>query len=284
MHTLRAYEGDLEGWLKYLEAEGIVDTSNLKGRLSPKLIRRYLHLNDGDWERATLSRRLSAFRSFLKFLRNRSMIDIDLGKLVPAPKVDLKLPRFLKVEEMAELLTVPREDRAQGRRDRAMLELMYGAGIRVSELVGLDRKDVELGEGWVRVMGKGSKAREVPFGPQAKLALETYMGDLDQGVWPLSDESRNALFVNYKGSRLSARSVARALRRTLIAWAGSKSVSPHGLRHSFATHLLAAGADLRTIQELLGHARISTTQRYTHVDLGQLMDEYRATHPLNSKK
>jgi integrase/recombinase XerC len=147
----------------------------------------------------------------------------------------------------------------------------------VSEAVGLSRKDLDLQGGWVKVLGKGSKERTVPFGPPARQALEEYLND---PRWQAGGPEA-PLFLNYRGTRLSARSVARILVKQLVRVASSKTLSPHGLRHSFATHLLAAGADLRTIQELLGHARLSTTQRYTHVDLGALLDEYRGAHPLN---
>ncbi len=147
----------------------------------------------------------------------------------------------------------------------------------MSEAVGLDIGDVDLSSGWVRVMGKGSKERTVPFGTPAAQALQAYLADRPEV------ERTLPLFVNYRGSRLTTRSVARVLAKHLVRIASAKSLSPHGLRHSFATHLMAAGADLRTIQELLGHARLSTTQRYTHVDLGGLLDEYRTAHPLHQR-
>ena len=145
----------------------------------------------------------------------------------------------------------------------------------MSEAVGLNVGDLDLKGNWVRVFGKGSKERTVPFGPPAQQALEIYLNERDS-----ADTAKLPLFVNFRGSRLTARSVARILNKHLVRIASAKSLSPHGLRHSFATHLLAAGADLRTIQEMLGHSRLSTTQRYTHVDLGALMDDYRGAHPL----
>lgn len=160
------------------------------------------------------------------------------------------------------------------------LRILYGCGLRVSEAVGLNLGDVDFHNGWVTVMGKGSKQRTVPFGPPAREALENYLSNTAS---PRTVSPKTALFMNFRGSRLTARSVARILTKHLVRIAAARSVSPHGLRHSFATHLLAAGADLRTIQELLGHARLSTTQRYTHVDLGALLDEYRGAHPLAKK-
>jgi integrase/recombinase XerC len=197
--------------------------------------------------------------------------------LVPTPKAKNKLPRFLKIEEVENVIDAPDTTTRLGRRDRALLELMYASGLRVSEAVGLDVGDLDLEKGWVRVLGKGSKERMVPFGPPAAEALRAYLADRSSNEGP-------ALFLNYRGTRLTSRSVARLLARNLVKAAVAKTLSPHGLRHSFATHLLAAGADLRTIQELLGHSNLSTTQRYTHVDLGGLLDEYRNTHPLSERK
>jgi integrase/recombinase XerC len=207
--------------------------------------------------------------------------------LVPSPKAESKLPRFLKIEEMQELVEAPDLSTWLGKRDRALFELLYGSGLRVSEGVGLSLKDLDLANGWVRVLGKGSKERTVPFGSAAREAIENYLAArpaLSQGPLESQGSDNPPLFVNYQGTRLTSRSVARILAKHLVRIASAKNLSPHGLRHSFATHLLAAGADLRTIQELLGHARLSTTQRYTHVDLGALLDEYRGTHPLANRK
>ena len=198
---------------------------------------------------------------------------------MPTPKARRSLPKFLKVEEMLELIHAPDSATPLGRRDRALFEVLYGAGIRVSEAVGLNLDDLDLQGGWIRVLGKGSKERQVPLGSPALSAVRDYLKDPDSP----RDSSEHALFVNFRGGRLTSRSVARILARHLVRLASAKSLSPHGMRHSFATHLLAAGADLRTIQELLGHSRLSTTQRYTHVDLGTLLDEYRESHPLGNK-
>jgi integrase/recombinase XerC len=188
------------------------------------------------------------------------------------------LPRFLKIEEALELLRAPDASAGLlGFRDRAIFELMYACGLRVGEAVGLSWGDVDLREGWVRVLGKGSKERVVPFGGPTRAVIEEYRTALRTEQL----ERTAPVFVNYRGARLTSRSVARLLARHLVRLGALTEISPHGLRHSFATHLLAAGADLRTIQELLGHARLSTTQRYTHVDLGRLMDDYRAAHPLS---
>jgi integrase/recombinase XerC len=280
-HTLRAYRTDLEHWNASLAAlpEPIATVAELSARLEPAQMRAYLSEELGEKERSSVCRRLSAIRSFLRYLRHQEWISRDIGVLIPTPKMKRSLPKFLKVEEMQELVEAPDLTRSLGRRDRALFEVLYGCGLRVAEVVGLNVGDVNLEDGWVRVMGKGSKERTVPFGKSARQALDAYLSQRQESRDPLAP-----LFVNVRGSRLSARSVARILAKHLVRIAASKSLSPHGLRHSFATHLLAAGADLRTIQELLGHARLSTTQRYTHVDLGALMDEYREAHPLNRKR
>jgi integrase/recombinase XerC len=278
-HTLRGYRQDLEHWVADLrENRGISTVEKLGSSLQGQHIRAYLSALYDTHERSSLCRRLSAIRSFLKFLRSRGEIPRDVGLLIPSPKAEKKLPRFLKIEEVQQLIDAPDLETRLGKRDRALFELIYGCGLRVSEAVGLDLKDVDLKNGWVRVLGKGSKERTVPFGPPAREAIETYLADR-----PPEAKEQTALFVNYLGARLTTRSVARILAKHLIRIASSRTISPHGLRHSFATHLLANGADLRTIQEMLGHARLSTTQRYTHVDLGALVDEYRGTHPLQKR-
>jgi integrase/recombinase XerC len=276
LHTHRAYQTDLAHWGESLRESGIQDLEQLSRALKPKTLRSYLSGLYDSHERSSICRRLSAIRSFLKFLRAQGWIEKDIGILVPSPKAKRSLPKFLKVEEVLELIHAPAPDTHLGRRDRALFELMYGSGLRVGEAVGLCIGDLDLKNGWVKVLGKGSRERTVPFGPPAREAIELYLSDRQVGF-------DQPLFCNFRGTRLTARSVARILAKHLVRIAASRSLSPHGLRHSFATHLLAAGADIRTIQELLGHARLSTTQRYTHVDLGHLIDEYQGTHPLSRK-
>jgi integrase/recombinase XerC len=274
-HTLRAYQTDLGHWLTDLKQNrSIRSTEDLALKLKPDQVRSYLSTLFDSHEKSSLCRRLSAIRSFLKFLKSEGMIDRDVGVLIPTPKLNKPLPRFFKIEEMQELIEAPDTATVLGRRDRAIFEIIYGSGLRVSECVGLNVGDVDLHRGWVKVLGKGNKERAVPFGQLAGKAIEDSLADRP------SVEASTPLFVNFRGTRLTARSVARILAKHLVRMAATRSISPHGLRHSFATHLLAAGADLRTIQELLGHARLSTTQRYTHVDLGALLDEYRDAHPL----
>jgi integrase/recombinase XerC len=274
-NTVRAYETDLSHWIQDLRANrGILSVEELGMKLEPQQIRSYLSSLYESHEKSSLCRRLSAIRSFLKHLRIQGLIERDIGVLIPTPKTKKPLPQFLKIEEMQELVESPDISSVLGRRDRAIFEILYGSGLRVSECTGLNVGDLDFQNGWVTVMGKGSKERTVPFGTPARVAIEAALKDR------ALIEPSSPLFVNFRGTRLTARSIARMLTKHLVRIASARSVSPHGLRHSFATHLLAAGADLRTIQELLGHAQLSTTQRYTHVDLGALLDEYRDAHPL----
>ncbi len=278
LHTIRAYEQDLRHWLEYLATRKKIDTlETMSTALKPADLRTYIAGLYDSHQRSSVCRRLSAIRSFLKYLRNQKWIDQDIGKLVPAPRIPQQLPQFLKAEEAIELLEAPDLTTYLGRRDRALFEILYGCGLRVGEAVSLNIERMDLQKGWVRVIGKGSKERMVPFGNPAGEALQMYLNDRPHL------QPSDPLFINFRGTRLSSRSVARILVKHLVRIASTKHVSPHGLRHSFATHMLAAGADLRTIQEMLGHSRISSTQRYTHVDLGLLMDEYRSAHPLNRK-
>jgi integrase/recombinase XerC len=276
-HTLRAYEGDLRHWLAALGETRI-------SKLEPTGLRSYLSTLYDSRERASVCRKLAAIRSFLRYLRAEGKIDKNVALLVPTPKAKQKLPRFLKIEEITDVIEAPDLTTRLGRRDRALLEILYASGLRVAEAVGLDIGDLDLKSGWVKVLGKGSKERMVPFGPPAAEALKAYLADREALAADGALPDPHALFLNYRGTRLTSRSVARLLARNLVKAAVAKTLSPHGIRHSFATHLLAAGADLRTIQELLGHANLSTTQRYTHVDLGALLDEYRKSHPLNDRK
>ena len=276
-HTLRAYQQDLLHWVVFLESQQkIRDINDLSTRLSPKDLRAYLAQFYDSHEKSTLCRRLSSIRGFLRFLKRKNWIKRDLGLLIPSPKRNQPLPQFLGVEEMLDLLQAPDLSKHLGRRDQALLELLYSSGLRVGEGVSLNVEDIDLKQGWVRVFGKGSQERMVPLGGSAQVALERYLKDR------LNLSAQDPVFVNFKGTRLSARSVARILNKYLVQLMSAKTLSPHGLRHSFATHLLAAGADIRTIQEMLGHVYLSTTQRYTHVDLGGLLDEYRRSHPLNA--
>ena len=277
LHTLRAYRNDLEHWLSDLTAQlGWVTVDDLTKKFNPTIFRSYLSSLHETHEKSSICRRLSAIRSFCRFMKIQGWIGKNISLLIPHPKTQVHLPTFLGVDEMEALLVAPDSSTLLGKRDRALMELMYGAGIRVAETVGLNCSDLDWPRGWVRVFGKGSRERTCPFGSSAALALKEYLSA--RGHLGPDDP----LFVNFQKSRLSARSVGRILAKQLVRIASTKAISPHGLRHSFATHLLSGGADLRTIQELLGHARLSTTQRYTHVDLGILLEDYSRLHPLSS--
>ncbi|HTM23984.1 MAG TPA: tyrosine recombinase XerC [Vicinamibacterales bacterium] len=310
-HTVRAYESDLSQYLAFL-------ASDLKCRVSDLTPASLDHLHAraflGDRNRrgnskASAARKLSAIRAFGRYLRREGVLDGDPAALVGTPKREQRIPSHLALEEMSKLLDAPDTSDPLGRRDKAILELFYASGLRLSELVGLDLPDVNLSGRVVRVLGKGRKERIVPFNRSTADALRAWLADREQYLRPMaqdsrqrgqspvaqdsrvkgqtasrrrtpgSDRRREPLFLNYQGGRLSTRSVDKLVRRYMAVFSTRFGISPHALRHSFATHLLEAGADLRAIQELLGHARLSTTQRYTHVNAAQLIDTYRKAHP-----
>ncbi len=274
-HTVRAYENDLARFLDYTASELGLRHQELKpSSVDRAAIRSFLaSLHAGHQSRGTVSRKLAAIRTFLRYLRREALIDGDPGALVATPKREVRMPVHLSEAEVTQLLAAAAGDDLLGRRDRAILELFYASGLRLSELAGLDIDDMNLSARMVRVLGKGGKQRLVPFNRSTVSAVRAYLKDretLAQG---------DALFVNYRGTRLSTRSIDRLVRRYVAACSARLGVSPHALRHSFATHLLQRGADLRAIQELLGHAGLSTTQRYTHVNTAQLLEVYRRAHP-----
>lgn len=292
-HTARAYESDLSQFIIFLRRY----RGRARGELRPadfdhRAVRGFMaELYQRGHARASAARKLAAIRTFARYLRRERWLNSDPGALVGTPKLERKIPVHLGIEEMERLLEGPDASRPLGRRDRAILELFYASGLRLSELVGLDLNDVSLSSRRVRVLGKGGKERIVPFNRTAADAIKAYLKDRDglvkdQASGParsvkgrVGREPAEALFVNWRGGRLSTRSVDRLVRRYVAACSTRVGVSPHALRHSFATHLLEGGADLRSIQELLGHARLSTTQRYTHVSVAQLLGLYSKTHP-----
>ncbi len=230
--------------------------------------------------RSSIARKLATLRSFFRYLCREGVLQANPAKLVSTPKLPKRLPAHLSVDEIDRLMASPGCQDAPGARDRAILELFYASGIRLSELVGLDLRDMDLREGLVKVKGKGNKERIVPVGSKATTALRLYLdrrSELKPGLRPSGGPQ--AVFLNRLGGRLSPRSVARILLRYLEQSGLGPKITPHGLRHSYATHLLEAGADLRAIQELLGHSRLSTTQRYTHLNLDRLMEVYDKAHP-----
>ena len=283
VHTVRAYESDLSQFLDHAAVLVAVKRAALEpSHLDRTALRAFLaDLHKRGLSRASAARKLAAARTFLRYLRREGMVDDDAGAMVPTPKRDVRMPVHLSEQEMARLVTAPAADGPLGRRDRAILELFYASGLRLSELAGLDADDVNLSAQMVRALGKGGKQRIVPFNKSTASAIRAYLKDRATliGDRPRGRAKADPLFVNYRGTRLTVRSIDRMVRRYATVSGARLGVSPHALRHSFATHLLQRGADLRAIQELLGHARLSTTQRYTHVNTAQLVEVYRKSHP-----
>jgi integrase/recombinase XerC len=275
-HTSKAYLKDLAQYAEYLAAAGVPLVPS-----STAAVRGFVARMAGACGPVALGRKLSALRSFYRFLVREGLAPSNPARAVASPKRPKKLPVVLPEEEVAALVEAPKLAAPLELRDRAFLELLYASGLRVAELVGLDVDELDLASGLVRVLGKRSKERVVPFGSAARDALARW---LDEGrpvlsAGPDAASARGALFLNYRGGRLSTRSVARRLDRAVLASGLPRHVHPHVLRHCFATHLLGNGADLRAIQELLGHASLSTTQRYTHLDWKKLAEVYDRAHP-----
>ena len=278
-YTVRNYTTDLLGFFQFLRDEGIgslkeVDRHTLRDYLS--------QLMEQGFVKASIARKLSAIRSFYRYLLREEMIATSPVANTSSPKLDRRLPSFLTIEEMNRLLEAPDLPTPQGQRDRALMELLYASGLRVSELVNLNLEQIDLETREIRVWGKGSKERMVLMGKPAANALTTY---LNQGRPKLLGEKRsNALLLNRYGQRLAERRVQRILEKYAKIAGIDRRVHPHMLRHTFATHLLDGGADLRVVQELLGHASLSSTQIYTHVSKSQAKKVYLSAHPMAQKK
>ena len=275
-HTVRNYLIDLVDFERYLV--GTMKLTLLAG--SHAAIRGYLGTLAVDHAPSSRGRRLASIKSFYKYLVRQKLLPGSPAKLVKSPKLPKSLPKVLPVEEVFALLDVHDLKTVLGLRDKAILELLYGGGLRISELCGLDVLDVDRSGRIVRVMGKGSKERLVPVNAAAIRSLEAYLARRGELLaTPSAGQDPDAMFLNARGGRLTARSIRRHLDAHVLKCALARKVSPHALRHSFATHLLGGGADIRSIQELLGHASLSTTQRYTHVTWEQLQQVYDAAHP-----
>jgi integrase/recombinase XerC len=311
-HTLINYGNDLDQFVAFLTPPG-VETPELK-QLTHHVIREFVgHLHENGMEKSSIARKLAALRSFFKYCVREGKLSENPARLVPTPKLPKRIPAVLSAEEMngflnqlacgeesgargegnkgrkSKISTAPRsgsridEDSLLLPRDRAILELLYAAGLRVSELTGLNLIDMDQKDQMLRVRGKGNKERIVPYGQKAAQALKAY--------WPLREgllleceetgrkSSVDAVFLNYRGRRLTQRSIGRIVKKYVRLVNVNWDLHPHSLRHAFATHLLADGADLRAIQELLGHQSLSTTQKYTHASMRQLMDIYDKAHP-----
>jgi integrase/recombinase XerC len=281
-HTVQAYGSDLRQWFEFVATRTGTASSELTAAdlAGPTLHGFLADLHRRGIARRSTSRKLTAIRVFCRYLRREGLSMPDPTESVGPLRTEQKVPAHLTIPEMDQLLAMPDAGTPLGRRDRAILELFYASGLRRGELVGLDLADVNLSGRLVRVLGKGGKERIVPFNRTTADAIRAYLADRERlrvaAPGPAGDEP---LFVNYRGGRLSTRSVHRMVRRYVAACSTRLGISPHALRHSFATHLLEQGADLRAIQELLGHARLGTTQRYTHVNAAQLLGVYRDAHP-----
>jgi integrase/recombinase XerC len=292
-HTSAAYESDLTQFFGFTaHTRGIAVETLEPSHLDLGAIRAFLaDLYRQGHARTSVARKLSALRAFSRYLRREGFIETDPAALAVGPKREQKIPAHLSIDEMSRLLEMPDVSGALGRRDRAILELFYASGLRLSELVGLDLDEVNLRGRMVRVMGKGAKERLVPFNSTTEQSLRAWLADrvslrtakMTASRKPKAHSQKPSaaepLFVNFRGARLTGRSVQRLVARYVAACSTRFGISPHALRHSFATHLLERGADLRAIQELLGHVQLSTTQRYTHVNSAQLLDVYRKAHP-----
>jgi integrase/recombinase XerC len=285
IHTLRNYASDLEQFLDFLApAEPATGKRKLPGiaEVDHLTIREWLAaLHSAKKKKASIARKLAALRTFFQFLVREGLVELNPAKLVSTPRQEKKLPQHLSIEEAIRFIETPDLETDLGKRDRAILELMYATGVRVAELTTLNLADIDFRNQLIRVTGKRRKQRIVPFGDPAGTAIRSYLDVRDKFLFtaPVSKREDEALFLNYQGTRITTRSVGRMVEKYIKICAGIHDISPHALRHSFATHLLDSGADLRDIQELLGHARLSTTQIYTHVSMEKLIEVYDKAHP-----
>jgi integrase/recombinase XerC len=284
-HTLRNYASDLTQFLDHLAPANPQSGKRSKvelGQIDHITIREWLStLHSAQKKKSSVARKLAALRTFFQFAVREGLLELNPAKLVSTPRLEKKLPQHLSIEEAIKFIETPDVETDLGKRDRAMLELMYATGVRVSELTKMGLADIDFKNRLIRVTGKRRKERIVPFGEPAQEALESYLAVRDKFLnsAPVTEREPDALFLNYQGTRITTRSVGRMVEKYIRICAGMHNISPHALRHSFATHLLDSGADLRDIQELLGHARLSSTQIYTHVSMEKLIEVYDKAHP-----
>ncbi len=278
--TLKSYAEDMEGWLEYTY-ELHDGRFPLLENINPPEIRGYLAaMNEADYAKSTAARRMASLRSFFRFAQRQGWCAENPALSVRNPKIGRRLPLFLTGDEINRLLAAPDTTRWQGLRNRAILEVIYSSGIRVGELVGLDLDDLILDEGMIRVRGKGMKERYAFLGHYATEALSAWLNERSAILDRHSDKVKgNPVFLGSTGTRITARSVERMVEKYIKETGLNRKVTPHTLRHSFATHLLNAGADIRSIQELLGHKNLVTTQIYTHVSLEAMRKAYDRAHP-----
>jgi integrase/recombinase XerC len=284
-HTLRNYQSDLEQFVDH-----IAPAHHKNGKRNFPELTDIDHITIREWlatlhtaqkKKSSIARKLAALRTFFQFLVREGVVEQNPAKLIATPRLEKKLPKHLSIEDAIRFIETPDTETDLGKRDRAMLELMYATGVRVAELTKLNLGHIDFRNRLIRVTGKRRKERIVPFGEPALEALKAYL-DVRDGFLnnaPVSEREPEALFLNYQGTRITTRSVGRMVDKYIRVCAGKYDISPHALRHSFATHLLDSGADLRDIQELLGHARLSSTQIYTHVSMEKLIQVYDKAHP-----
>jgi integrase/recombinase XerC len=281
-HTLRNYASDLEQFRDYLLRKGKVSDIPVS-EIDHLTIREWMASLHGDHKKTSVARKLASLRTFFQFLIREGIQENNPAKLVATPKIERKLPTHLSMEDAVRFIETPDLNTDLGRRDRAILEFLYATGMRVGELVNLNLRDIDFRERLVRVTGKRKKQRILPFGEPALQALMYYLNETRAAFLnncPPTERDEQAVFLNYQGTRITTRSVGRMVDKYIKLCAEiNRDISPHSLRHSFATHLLDSGADLRDIQELLGHARLSTTQIYTQVSMEKLIDVYANAHP-----
>ena len=280
-HTLRNYLSDLAQFNDFLrQRELAVDSAGAvdAGKVDIHVVRAYLASLAADRKKSSIGRKLAALKGFFRYLVTTKRLEKDPLLLINSPKQEKPMPKFLTVDDAFHLLDAGKLETGLDLRDRAVLEVFYSTGIRASELVGLDWADIDVQLGIVRVVGKGSKERIVPIGAVALKALASY-AESARLQWQVACRGETPVFLNHRGRRITTRSIARIVEKYLKLAGIEIKMGPHGLRHSFATHLLNGGADLRVIQELLGHVSLSTTQRYTHLNLDQLTAVYDKAHP-----
>jgi integrase/recombinase XerC len=267
-NTKRAYEGDIKEFLRFL-------SKNAYGDVDQRAIRDFVAEKYGSLQKSSLSRKISSIKVFFKFLKKKGHIRENPAVLIKNPRIEKRLPKFYTVDEMFHFLDTLPEDTWINRRNRAVFELIYSTGMRAQESLSLDVADVHLEGSWAIVKGKGGKERILPFGEKARDAIDRYLHE----VRDRRRESVNALFINRQGNRLSYRGLLKVMKKHQLSASLFKNLALHGIRHSFATHMLNGGADLRSIQELLGHSKLSTTQKYTHISIDKIMEIYDKAHP-----
>ncbi|OED39308.1 tyrosine recombinase XerC [PVC group bacterium (ex Bugula neritina AB1)] len=276
-HTLEAYSHDLISFDTFFEKLSNKKMFDITA-LTHKHIRQYLaHLDELNYSKPSVRRKLSSIKSFIRFLRRENIIAKDPFHKLSLPKMPKKLPKIITQETLENILDTPFEKDWKGYRDKAILEWLYSTGLRVSEIASLKKSSIDFTEKIFRVLGKGRKERLVPLGRKALDAYNEYLNELSTQSSFIYD--RDALFVNYKGEKLGVRGIQYLVKKRMDKMASGLNISPHHFRHSFATHMLNAGADLRSIQEILGHAYLSSTQIYTHVSIERLKDVYKKAHP-----